>query len=90
MVHSNPMARLNPPYPPPFPAARPPSRPPPQLDQPPNALKKPLRVEFAGEEGVDEGGVQKEFFQLITPMLFNKDFGATIEMIRAILVEGSL
>ena len=24
---------------------------------------------------MDEGGVQKEFFQLITPMLFNKDFG---------------
>ena len=24
-----------------------------------------------------EGGVQKEFFQLITPVLFNKDFGAT-------------
>ena len=25
-------------------------------------LKKPLKVHFIGEEGVDEGGVQKEFF----------------------------
>jgi hypothetical protein len=33
-------------------------------------LKKPLRVKFKGEEGVDEGGVQKEFFQLITRALF--------------------
>ena len=28
-------------------------------------LKKPLKVQFVGEEGIDEGGVQKEFFQLI-------------------------
>ena len=28
-------------------------------------LKKPLKVQFMGEEGIDEGGVQKEFFQLI-------------------------
>lgn len=27
-------------------------------------LKKPLRVQFVGEEGVDEGGVQKEYFQV--------------------------
>ena len=27
-------------------------------------LKKPLRVTFVGEEGVDEGGVQKEYFQV--------------------------
>jgi hypothetical protein len=27
-------------------------------------LKKPLKVMFAGEEGIDEGGVQKEFFQV--------------------------
>lgn len=30
-----------------------------------NALKKALKVKFAGEEGVDEGGVKKEFFQLL-------------------------
>ena len=30
-----------------------------------DALRKPLKVKFVGEEGVDEGGVQKEFFQLL-------------------------
>ena len=29
-------------------------------------LKSPLRIEFIGEEGSDEGGVQKEYFQLLT------------------------
>ena len=28
-------------------------------------LKKQLKVQFIGEEGVDEGGVKKEFFQLL-------------------------
>ena len=28
-------------------------------------LKKQLKIQFVGEEGVDEGGVQKEFFQLL-------------------------
>lgn len=27
-----------------------------------NSFKKPLRIEFKGEPGVDEGGVRKEFF----------------------------
>ncbi|KAI9012010.1 hypothetical protein CLU79DRAFT_770936 [Phycomyces nitens] len=34
-------------------------------------LKKQLRVQFVGEEGVDEGGVQKEFFQLVVRELFD-------------------
>lgn len=38
-------------------------------------LKKPLKVVFDGEEGVDEGGLQKEFFQLLTEELYNEDFG---------------
>lgn len=38
-------------------------------------LKKPLKVVFDGEEGVDEGGVQKEFFQLLVQELYNEDFG---------------
>ena len=29
-------------------------------------LKKPLKVQFVGEDGVDEGGVQKEYFQVCT------------------------
>ena len=38
-------------------------------------VRKPLRVRFVGEEGVDEGGVQKEFFQLIAPQVFSKRVG---------------
>lgn len=38
-------------------------------------LKKPLKVVFLGEEGIDEGGVRKEFFQLLTGQLFNLEFG---------------
>ena len=38
-------------------------------------LKKPLKVSFDGEEGVDEGGVKREFFQLLTPQLLKVDFG---------------
>ena len=38
-------------------------------------LKKQLIVEFEGEQGVDEGGVSKEFFQLIVEQIFNPDYG---------------
>lgn len=38
-------------------------------------LKKQLVVEFEGEQGVDEGGVSKEFFQLIVEEIFNADYG---------------
>ncbi|KAF7722836.1 putative E3 ubiquitin-protein ligase HTD2 [Apophysomyces ossiformis] len=38
-------------------------------------LKKQLRVQFVGEEGVDEGGVQKEFFHLIVRELFDPKYG---------------
>lgn len=41
----------------------------------PNDLKKQLYVEFDGEQGIDEGGVSKEFFQLIIEEIFNPDFG---------------
>lgn len=34
-------------------------------------LKKPLKVSFFGEAGVDAGGVRKEFFGLLTKELFN-------------------
>jgi hypothetical protein len=37
--------------------------------------RKQLRVQFIGEEGVDEGGLQKEFFQLIIRNLFKPDYG---------------
>lgn len=41
----------------------------------PADLKKQLFVEFDGEQGLDEGGVSKEFFQLIVEELFNPDIG---------------
>lgn len=44
----------------------------------PNNLKKQLVVEFEGEQGIDEGGVSKEFFQLVVEEIFNPDFGKEI------------
>ncbi|OMJ93874.1 hypothetical protein SteCoe_3065 [Stentor coeruleus] len=41
-------------------------------------LKKPLKVHFLGEEGIDEGGVKKEFFQLIVKELFDPEFSMFI------------
>lgn len=41
----------------------------------PKNLKKQLVVEFEGEQGVDEGGVSKEFFQLVVEEVFNPDYG---------------
>jgi len=37
-------------------------------------LKKPLKVQFVGEVGVDEGGVQKEFFQLVIQQIFDAKY----------------
>ncbi|KAL1919135.1 uncharacterized protein VTP21DRAFT_2517 [Calcarisporiella thermophila] len=41
----------------------------------PQDLKKQLKVQFVGEEGVDEGGVQKEFFQLVVREMFDRKYG---------------
>lgn len=38
-------------------------------------LKKPLRVVFVGEEGVDDGGVRTEFFSLVLKQIFDVNFG---------------
>ncbi|KAI8620991.1 hypothetical protein BC830DRAFT_362897 [Chytriomyces sp. MP71] len=40
-------------------------------------LKKPLKIRFVGggEEGMDAGGVQKEFFQVIVGLLLDPGFG---------------
>ncbi|CAG9322193.1 unnamed protein product [Blepharisma stoltei] len=37
-------------------------------------FRKPLRVIFLGEEGIDAGGVKKEFFQLVIKELFDPSF----------------
>jgi len=44
----------------------------------PEDLRKQLKVKFHGEEGIDEGGVQKEFFQLIIEELFNPEIGKMV------------
>lgn len=48
----------------------------------PSDLKKQLVVEFEGEQGVDEGGVSKEFFQLVVEEIFNPDFGMFTTQVR--------
>lgn len=42
-------------------------------------LRKQLKITFAGEPGVDEGGVKKEFFTLLIQQLFDPNFGMFIE-----------
>ncbi|CAK9039718.1 Probable E3 ubiquitin-protein ligase HERC3 (HECT domain and RCC1-like domain-containing protein 3) (HECT-type E3 ubiquitin transferase HERC3), partial [Durusdinium trenchii] len=39
------------------------------------ALHLPLKVKFAGEEGQDEGGVRREFFQVLIRRLFDETYG---------------
>lgn len=46
-----------------------------QLNQRMSDLKKPLKVKFMNEEGVDQGGVTKEFCQLIVHELFRPEMG---------------
>lgn len=38
-------------------------------------LKKQLRVQFENEDGIDAGGVKKEFFQLIVREIFDPKYG---------------
>ena len=38
-------------------------------------LKLPLMVRFAGEPGIDEGGVRKEYFSLIMKEICNQQYG---------------
>jgi hypothetical protein len=44
-------------------------------DAKPNDLRKKLRIVFKGEEGLDAGGVTREFFQLISAQLFDVNSG---------------
>ena len=44
----------------------------------PQDLKKQLVVEFDSEQGIDEGGLSKEFFQLIVEDIFNPDYAMFI------------
>jgi hypothetical protein len=44
----------------------------------PSSLRKQLRVKFADEEGIDAGGVQKEWLQLLIAELFSPKYGMFI------------
>jgi len=46
-----------------------------QLNRKSTELKKQLRVTFLGEEGIDAGGLQKEYFQLIVREIFDPNYG---------------
>jgi hypothetical protein len=46
-----------------------------QLSARNNDLKKKLRIEFANEDGVDAGGLTKEWFLLLVRDLFSPHFG---------------
>lgn len=41
----------------------------------PSDLHKPIKVKFKGEDGIDEGGVRKEFFQVLLDSLLSPDYG---------------
>jgi len=43
---------------------------------PDEVLRRPLKVKFRNEEGVDEGGVAREFFRLLSGQLFSPDYCA--------------
>ena len=47
----------------------------------PASLKKQLVVQFIGEQGVDEGGLSKEFFQLIVERLFSAEHGQSVRLL---------
>ncbi len=38
-------------------------------------IKKGLRIEFRGEEGIDAGGLRKEWFLLLVRDVFNPEHG---------------
>ena len=41
----------------------------------PQQLRLPLKVQFIGEDGIDQGGVTKEFFQVLCRDIFSPLFG---------------
>ncbi|XP_030851223.1 probable E3 ubiquitin-protein ligase HERC4 isoform X2 [Strongylocentrotus purpuratus] len=58
-----------------------------------NDLKKPLKIKYigGGEQGLDMGGLQKEFFQLISEAVFNPSYGMFVSSSenRTIWINGS-
>ncbi|KAG0243867.1 putative E3 ubiquitin-protein ligase [Actinomortierella wolfii] len=46
-----------------------------QLSMHDSDLKKSLRIEFVGEDGIDAGGLRKEWFLLLVRQLFDPQYG---------------
>ena len=46
-----------------------------ELSKPNVNLQSELKVKFSGEQGVDEGGVRKEFFILLIRQIFDPNYG---------------
>jgi len=44
-------------------------------DQGKDPLKLPISIRFAGEPGIDEGGVRKEYFALVIQELLSPAYG---------------
>ena len=40
-----------------------------------DVLKLPVSIRFSGEPGIDEGGVRKEYFQLVVKQLLSPNYG---------------
>ena len=43
-----------------------------ELSKPNINFRSPLKIEFIGEEGIDQGGLKKEFFMLLIKQIFNE------------------
>jgi hypothetical protein len=43
-----------------------------------NDMRKPMRVEFVNEPAIDEGGVIKEYFQLLLKEIFRAEYAMFI------------
>jgi len=39
-----------------------------------NELKGKISVEFTGEEGMDAGGLTREWYMLLSKSIFNRDY----------------
>ena len=46
-----------------------------EVSKPGIKLQNPIKVRFLGEQGVDEGGVRKEFFLLFIRQIFDPNYG---------------
>ena len=48
-------------------------------------FKKPLKVVFDDEEGIDEGGVRKEYYQIMMKQLLDPNYGTVCEIFVSVI-----